>query len=105
MQRLRARKLRLLISSERTPHMTDGLAKYYNFPESLVRLVQNGELKNGNGYFRFGSETCYGQCSGLSPASALNGSLVDTLPATTSDHGTVSLPFDLAQVVDNLRNE
>ncbi len=85
--------------------MTDGLAKYYNFPESLVRFVQNGELKNGNGYFRFGSETCYGQCAGLSPVGTLNGSPADALPGTTSDNGTVSMPFDLAQVVDNLRNE
>ncbi|HTA24105.1 MAG TPA: hypothetical protein VK763_11265 [Terriglobales bacterium] len=85
--------------------MTDGLVEYYNLPESLVGIVQQGESKIGNGYFRFGTEICYGQCAGLNLVSTLNGSLADALPGTSSQNGTVSLPFDLAQVADNLRNE
>jgi hypothetical protein len=85
--------------------MTDGLVEYYNLPKSLVRIVQRGESKIGNGYFRFGTETCYGQCADLNLASTLNGSLADALPGASSQNGTVSLPFDLAQVADNLRNE
>jgi hypothetical protein len=84
--------------------MTDGLVKYYNVPEGSVRLAQHGEL-NGSGYFRFGSETCYGQCAGISLASTLEQPLADALPGTTVRAGTVCMPFDLAQVADNLRNE
>src|SRR5579863_10715728 len=80
------------------------LAEYFRVPASVVRIAQHGEL-SGNGFFRFGTETCYGRCAGLSPAAALSGALTDAMPGTTSQNGTVSLPFDLAQVIDNLRNE
>jgi hypothetical protein len=85
--------------------MTDGLVNYYHFPESFVTIAQHGKPKGNKGYFRFGAETCYGQCAGLSPMSAPNDLLPDALSVATTQNGTVSIPFDLAEIVDNLRNE
>jgi hypothetical protein len=85
--------------------MTNCLADYYKAPESCVRLAQNGELKKNCGYFRFGSEICYGQCAGLIPSNNPTASLADALFGATTQAGTIYLPFDLAEVVDNLRNE
>jgi len=85
--------------------MTDGLVEYYRCPNSLVRIAQHGDSRNGNGYFRFGAETCFGQCAGLNPVGSPKESTADSLPGTTSREGTVYLPFDLAEVADNLRTE
>jgi hypothetical protein len=85
--------------------MTNCLIDYYKVPESYVNVAQNGELSNGSGYFRFGSETCYGQCAGVSPAISAKQPLADALAGTTTRSGTTYLPFDLTQVVDNLRYE
>lgn len=85
--------------------MTNSLMDYYKIPENYLSVAQSGEPKNGSGYFRFGSETCYGQCSGVIPARRAEKSLADAATGTTTRAGTTYLPFDLTQVVDNLRTE
>ena len=58
------------------------------------------------GYFRFGSDAiCYGECSSGTTARAASGELHDALSAVRVDGGSVQLPFDPVQVVDNLRHE
>jgi hypothetical protein len=86
--------------------MIDSLSEYYRCPESYVRLSLKEPLSESNGYFNFGAgTTCYGRCSGHSPSSSPEDVLHDVLADATSDEGTVLLPFDLKQVVDNLRYE
>jgi hypothetical protein len=85
--------------------MTNCLVDYYNVPERFVRIAQKGELPKSPGYFRLGSELCYGQCASLSSANTSSEPLADALPIATSEAGITCLPFDLAQIADNLRNE
>jgi hypothetical protein len=79
---------------------------YYRCPERYVRLALKGVLSDTKGYFQFGREAiCYGRYCGPrvsdSPENALHDALLDT---TTAD-GTTVLPFDLNELVENLRCE
>jgi len=86
--------------------MNDCLVEYYRCPESYVRLSLTGPLSESSGYFKFGAgTTCYGSCDGHSPSHFPEDTLHDVLADATIDGGTVRLPFDLKQVVDNLRHE
>jgi hypothetical protein len=86
--------------------MNDSVSQYYRCPESYVRLSLRDPLSESNGYFNFGAgTTCYGRCAGHSPSSSPEGVLQDVLADAILDGGTVRLPFDLKQVVDNLRYE
>jgi hypothetical protein len=86
--------------------MTDCVVQYYRCPESYVRLNLRGPVSESSGYFNFGTgTTCYGRCAGHSPASSPEETLHDALTDATIEGGTVCLPFDLKQVVDNLRYE
>src|ERR1017187_9463910 len=86
--------------------MNDSVSQYYRCPESHVRLSLREPLSESNGYFNFGTgTTCYGRCAGHSPSKCPEGPLYDVLAEATIDGGTVCLPFDLRQVVDNLRYE
>jgi hypothetical protein len=86
--------------------MNDCLIHYYRCPEHYVRLALRGSLSEKSGFFRLGPDTvCYGKCSGHSPADSPNGTLRDALQDTTIDGDTIRLPFDLGQVVENLRYE
>jgi hypothetical protein len=86
--------------------MNESVSQYYRCPESHVRLSLREPLSESNGYFNFGTgTTCYGRCAGHDPSSSPEDPLYDVLADVTVDGGTVCLPFDLKQVVDNLRYE
>src|SRR6202049_3265105 len=86
--------------------MNDCVSQYYRCPERYLRFALRGSLSEHSGYFRFGAGTvCYGKCSVHPPSASPTGILHDTLFDTTLDHGTTCLPFDLTQVVENLRCE
>ena len=58
------------------------------------------------GFFRWGSAaTCYGQCTSGVSAKLENGELYDALKSTHLKDCEVQLPFDPAQIVENLRLE
>jgi hypothetical protein len=85
--------------------MLDPLAEYFRLPEHAASLRTAGPLPEAAGYFRFGDVTAYGrQCVGPASPRPDNGA-VDVSPAVTSDAGTVVLPFDLREAVENLRCE
>ena len=86
--------------------MNDSVVRYFRCPESYSRFSLREPLSVGNGYFNFGpGTTCYGRCAGHSPSSSPEEVLPDLLADATIEGGTVCLPFDLKQVVDNLRYE
>jgi len=86
--------------------MNDCLIQYYRCPEHYVRLALRGPLSETDGFFHLGPGTvCYGKCSRHSPADSPSGLLHDALQDTTIDGDTIHLPFDLKQVVENLRYE
>lgn len=85
--------------------MTDPLVDYYRCPEGLARFSQPGVLSNTSGFFRFDDHICYGKCSGGSPAATPNEDLYDCGYKIEVGDGRVHLPFEPAQLVDNLRLE
>ncbi len=86
--------------------MNDCVVQYYRCPEDHVRFDLQGPLSEKSGYFQFGNgTTCYGRCAGHFPSRLPQEMLPDVLLDATIDRGTVYLPFDLQQVVDNLRCE
>jgi len=85
--------------------MNDSFLEYFKCPERYARLVLGGPLSTTKRYFRFGpGNVCYGRLSG-SP----NGSHSETTSDVAQDvkiaHGTVTLPFDVTELVENLQRE
>lgn len=65
----------------------------------------SGTPSKKKGYFRFGEETLYGNCSGILPSVSPEALAGNALDRVQTKQATVYLPFDLEQVVDNLRKE
>jgi hypothetical protein len=85
--------------------MNNCINQYYRCPETFVDISQRGSLSENKGYFRFGEEIVYGRCSGLRLSDSPGAKLEDALQATTRAGQEIILPFDLDEVVDNLRCE
>ena len=86
--------------------MNEYVTQYYRCPERYIRFDLAGQLSQENGYFRFGNDAlCYGQLARATPPPILNGKLYDVISHIVTENGTTYLPFDVTQVVDNLRLE
>jgi len=86
--------------------MNDCLAQYYRTPRLCIHFRPKTSLSAPVGYFQFGkTATCYGSYSGRQPAKVPTEALYDALSDTVVDDGTIYLPFDPAEVVNNLRCE
>ena len=86
--------------------MNECLVEYYRCPESYVRLNLRGPLSERSGYFEFGADTtCYGRCAGHPPSDSPREAIPDVWSDAMIDGNAVYLPFDLKEVVDNLRCE
>jgi len=95
-----------LPSGQDETQVNDCLVEYYRCPESYVQLNQRGPLSERRGYFEFGAgTTCYGRCAGHTPSDSPTELLPDVLSNAAIDGNAVYLPFDLKEVVDNLRCE
>jgi hypothetical protein len=101
-------------SAARSPRSAgEAFLAYFRTPAELAILSRGRSIRtprNSNipafseeaGYFRFGEAICYGRRRG----GPVTGSILDALPDATADgrpHGL--LPFDLTEVVRNLRQE
>ena len=89
------------------PSATDMcVAQYYRCPDGYVRIDVREPLSSESGYFRFGNDVvCYGQLGKGQPSNTSIGNLVDTMDHSIVERGIAYLPFDPAQVADNLRYE
>ena len=85
--------------------MVHPLVEYFRCPEHLAVLGTAEPLALESGYFRFGDAVCYGRQSVGPPSPRPDGSLVDVALGVTSSNGKVLLPFDLSDVLGNLRHE
>lgn len=86
--------------------MNDYLAQHFRYPESYYSVAHQPLLSGKPGYFGIGREgTCFGRYASpvLRPSPALG--LHDALRDIHVEHNMMSLPFDLAEVMDNLRLE
>jgi hypothetical protein len=82
------------------------LTDHFRCPEEFAALTVRESHAATPGYFRFGNDAiCYGQCSSGRPATTVNEPLHDALQDVEINGSTVLLPFDPAQIVNNLRHE
>jgi hypothetical protein len=81
------------------------LADYFRCPETLARVETTGELSADDGYFTFRDVVCYGRMAGGSPSAHVSDSLVEASERGRTDHSDAGLPFELSEVVTNLRHE
>jgi hypothetical protein len=75
-------------------------------PESFLDFALREKLSSDTGYFHFGTNaTCYGRLCRGNPDSHDQTSRYDALDDVVTNDGKVCLPFDPAEVIDNLRLE
>src|SRR5262249_50545369 len=85
--------------------LSNPIIDFYRCPPVLPDFSVAGRLSGAHGFFRFGpSLTCYGQSTGRT-SSNVGGRLFDASKDVRVEGGAVGLPFDVNQVVDNLRYE
>src|SRR3989449_2879387 len=86
--------------------MNQAIVDYYRCPENLADFQLAGRHFVDPGYFCFGPETiCYGNSSSGFRSKQVTGPLYDALPDVTTDGGTVRLPLDPHEIIENLRHE
>src|SRR5690348_878223 len=86
--------------------MSGVLQQYYRCPEQVCTLAAAPNLPEASGFFRFGADViAFGQCkSGV--ASKITRNMPDALIDVETDQcGNITLPFDPAVVLENLRYE
>src|SRR5262245_5232188 len=80
------------------------LRDYYRCAE-LPIVASSRNLYESSGFFQFGPDLiCYGQTAGQT-STTVNGRLIDISDQAQIVDDHVCVPFDIAQVVDNLRYE
>jgi peptidoglycan/xylan/chitin deacetylase (PgdA/CDA1 family) len=84
---------------------SSAILDHYRCPEMIPDFKVAGEVKDARGFFRFGPNIiCYGRCTSGKLSLEVNGKLFDASQHVQSNH-TIALPFDVNEVVDNLRFE
>lgn len=86
--------------------MDRAFSEYFRCPDESVQLETSAISSSADGFFRFGDDVlCYGQCAAGYPSKSLDRGLPDASKSVEVDGGRLRLPFDLSQIVDNLRHE
>jgi len=84
--------------------MNDSFLDYFKCPERYVSLSSTGPLSAAKGFFRLGPDNIYyGRVCRRNGFP--DGAVGDVLHEVKVEQGTVYLPFDVDEVVDNLRCE
>lgn len=78
---------------------------YYRCPPELARFAAPPRLSQTAGYFQFRDAVAFGRCAGIEPAAHAADRLADVGDRVSADAGRAQLPFDLTEVVTNLRQE
>src|SRR5690348_11067021 len=86
--------------------MSGPFLDFYRCPEELGTFTLAGPLRTDPGYFRFGHDlVCFGRSSSEDGSYSPKDRLFDTSADVSLNHAGLRLPFDLTEVVDNLRLE
>jgi hypothetical protein len=84
--------------------LTNPVIDHFRCPP-LPPFEVRGSLSDSKGFFRFGNEAiCYGRVAG-NTSPGVNGHLFDASEHVCHEDGTVGLPFDAGETIDNLRYE
>jgi hypothetical protein len=81
------------------------LVDHFRCPPDMVGVPVISNASGKEGYFRLGSSICYGQCSSAVPVPRIEDPLPDVRSPGINGSRIAALPFDPAQVIDNLRFE
>jgi peptidoglycan/xylan/chitin deacetylase (PgdA/CDA1 family) len=82
------------------------LTDYFRIPADLPGNLLFTRGPGDTGFFRFGSEAvCYGQCESGVSARVEDSALHDASSDIRRTNSEIRLPFDPAQVIENLRRE
>jgi hypothetical protein len=78
----------------------------FRCPEEFLNFRIAGELSTAPSFFQLGAETtCYGRTLQRMHAEHSKSSPADATSWISSDDGRLKLPFDLNEIIDNLRLE
>jgi hypothetical protein len=78
----------------------------YRCPEDFLNFELSGDLSADEGYFRFGPNVIgYGRSSSGSRKAQPDSALDDLGETWAARQGTLTLPFDPSEIIDNLRLE
>jgi hypothetical protein len=78
---------------------------YFRCPARSAAFETAGDLSDAEGYFTFSEATAYGRVRGVHVAESPALGLADAGDGVIAEAGRLELPFDLAAVVTNLREE
>ena len=85
--------------------MNNPFLDYFKCPDRYGQVAIGGHLSPRSGYFSFGpGNVYYGRLSDLRNGSQL-GTLPDVAGIVRAERGTVTLPFEMQEVVENLQRE
>lgn len=86
--------------------MNHALIDFYRCPKIYANLYLSGKLRNEIGYFQLGPDTiCYGQVTSCIPGKNLRKRLCDISNELLIKKNSCFLPFNLSELIDNLRYE
>src|SRR5690349_7208411 len=78
----------------------------YRCPQDLIDVVSSERLSSGAGFFRFGQDgICYGRTRAAILSSRPESVLYDAAAEVAVENTKLLLPFNLKEVIDNLRLE
>jgi len=83
----------------------DAFVDYFRCPYHFARFDTTIALSSDEGYFAFGDAVAYGRRGGSDPVLFPDAPLDDAAEAIAWSSNPVGLPFDLAEVITNLRQE
>ena len=78
---------------------------YYRCPDRFLDLELSRPLSAEEGFFQFGGSVCYGRSSAGYRRTRVENGLYDVLDDVSFQNSRAILPFDLSEVIDNLRLE
>ena len=107
------RTLNQLASDEKDLEVSGGeisasrvLMDYFRCPENVGRCIGVERRRGQPGYFRLGEDTiCYGRLASGGAAARPNAELPDALERIRVGKARISVPFDAADAIQNLRRE
>ncbi len=83
--------------------MAQQLIDYFRCPDELPGFETSGQASADEGYFRFGDAIGFGRLHGMEPTRYVTARMPEVAGGVIDRH--VRLPFDLSDVVTNLRQE
>src|SRR5579862_6682820 len=88
-----------------SPRRSNPILDHFRCPNRTPHFIAAANLREPSGFFRFGQNVvCYGRAAGQTSTDA-DGDLFDASQHVQRSGSMILLPFDVNQVLDNLRYE